>query len=46
MQQGYILLGDEKLLYRFNKHYDSLMKYMKINDAGSVADGSFMKTVS
>lgn len=43
--KGYILLGDEKLLYRFNRHYDSLMKYMKINDAGSVADGSFMKTV-
>ncbi|XP_034301044.2 ER degradation-enhancing alpha-mannosidase-like protein 3 [Magallana gigas] len=26
--KAYVLLGDEKYLYRFDKHYNSIMKYM------------------
>uniref|UniRef100_A0A914HBZ6 alpha-1,2-Mannosidase n=1 Tax=Globodera rostochiensis TaxID=31243 RepID=A0A914HBZ6_GLORO len=26
--KAYILLGDEDFLYRFNKHYDSIMRYL------------------
>jgi hypothetical protein len=29
--KGYILLGDEQMLYRFNRHYDSIVKYMSVN---------------
>lgn len=47
--KGYILLGDENLLYRFNKHYDSITKYMnvKLNANGVLdsEDGSSLKTV-
>ena len=37
--KGYILLGDESLLKRFNRHYDSIMKFM------SQQHGSIMQTV-
>ncbi|CAF0806229.1 unnamed protein product [Brachionus calyciflorus] len=47
--KGYILLGDENLLFRFNKHYDSITKYMGVNlnggDLSDPLDGSSMKTV-
>lgn len=44
--KGYILLGDDTFLYRFNRHYDSIMKYMNLNSNGAgVGDGSFMQTV-
>lgn len=47
--KGYILLGDENLLYRFNKHYDSITKYMNVNlngnDIMDSEDGSSLKTV-
>jgi mannosidase alpha-like ER degradation enhancer 3 len=43
--KGYILLGDETLLYRFNKHYDAIMKYMSLNTNSDTdsGDGSCMK---
>jgi mannosidase alpha-like ER degradation enhancer 3 len=37
--KGYVLLGDESLLHRFNRHYDSVMKFM------SQQHGSIMQTV-
>ena len=47
--KGYILLGDETLLYRFNRHYDSIKRYMSLNSNGESeydsGDGSCMKTV-
>ncbi|RMZ94821.1 ER degradation-enhancing alpha-mannosidase 3 isoform X2 [Brachionus plicatilis] len=47
--KGYILLGDENLLYRFNKHYDSITKYMSVNLNGNnildAEEGSSLKTV-
>ena len=45
--KGYILLGDESLLYRFNKHYDAITKYMSLNsnDGFEHGDGSCLKTV-
>lgn len=42
------MTGDENLLYRFNKHYDSITKYMSLNTNGhehEIGDGSCMKTV-
>lgn len=45
--QGYVLLGDDELLNRFNQHYDSLVKFntLSANDGMSIGDGGFMKTV-
>lgn len=44
--KGYILLGDETFLYRFNRHYDSIMKYMNLNSNGAgIGDGSLYQTV-
>jgi len=37
--KGYILLGEDILLQRFNKHYESIMKFMNQNH------GHFMQTV-
>lgn len=37
--KGYILLGDDSYLRRFNRHYDSIMKFM------SQQHGSIMQTV-
>jgi ER degradation enhancer, mannosidase alpha-like 3 len=37
--KGYILLGDEKFLQRFNRHYESIMKHM------SQQQGFLMQTV-
>ena len=42
------MLGDETLLYRFNRHYEAIMKYMSLNSNGEaelIGDGSCMKTV-
>lgn len=46
--KGYVLLGDNELLDRFNKHYDSLNKYntLSSSDGMNIGDGSFLKTVS
>ena len=45
--KGYILMGDEELLHRFNRHYDAITKYMSLStDLNSESgDGSCMKTV-
>jgi mannosidase alpha-like ER degradation enhancer 3 len=37
--KGYVLLGDNELLHRFNHHYESIMKYM------SNRNGLIMQTV-
>ncbi len=46
--KGYILLGDDELLDRFNRHYSSLAKHntLTASDGMSKGDGSFLKTVS
>lgn len=46
--KGYVLLGDEELLTRFNIHYESLIKYntLNSNDGMNIGDGAFLKTVS
>lgn len=42
-----MLLGDNELLQRFNRHYESLVKYntLSANDGMNIGDGAFMKTV-
>ncbi len=46
--KGYMLLGDDELLKRFNMHYESLVKYNTLNDIDgmNIGHGGFMKTVS
>jgi len=45
--KGYMLLGDDELLDRFNMHYESLVKYNTLHaiDGMNIGHGGFMKTV-